>query len=226
MKKRLLCLTTAVILACSMAGCGDVKDDSSAADSTAAAAVKTESVETPPDLPEIEPVPVPEGGWTDETINDVTYINGKKINFPCKFKDLGEGFEIIKNDDFELNKKTKTVLAAVSYYGEIIASCKLRDCEDTNNLEEKELIYICFAPGLADEYSSDVPDKWPINVNGVTIGSSLDDCEKNFGLELGSFDDDDFNRFNDIRGEEVQILFVLDEDNGVDRLYVENIEKE
>ena len=225
MKKRLLCLTTAVILACSMAGCGDVKDDSSAVDSTAAAAVKTESVETPPELPEIEPVPVPEGGWTDETINDVTYINGKKINFPCKFKDLGEGFEIFP-DDIELNKEKKTALVSVSYYGEIIASCKLRDCEDTNNLEEKELIYICFEPALAAEYSSDVPDKWPINVNGVSIGSSFEDVENNFGLELGTFDD--YNAISRSIGEEnLKIMFTLDINNGVDRMYVyDNMEKE
>jgi len=223
MKKRLLCLTTAVILAFSMAGCGDVKDDSSAVDSTAAAAVNTESMETPPDLPEIEPVPVPEGGWTDETINDVTYINGKKINFPCKFKDLGEGFEIFP-DDIELNKEKKTVLASVSYYGEIIASCKLRDCEDTNNLEEKEIIYLCFEPALASEYSSDVPDKWPINVNGVTIGSSFEDVENNFGLELG--DDNEIIYMSDIHGETIKILFTLDKDNGIYRMYVSSTEKE
>ena len=221
MKKRLLCLTAAVILACSMAGCGDVSDSSSV-ESAKDALANTESVETPPELPDIEPVPVPEGGWTDETINDVTYINGKNINFPCKFKDLGEGFEIFK-DDVELNKEKKTALVSVSYYGQIIASCKLRDCEDMNNLEDKELIYICFEPAIAEDYASGVPEKWPINVNGVTIGSSLEDCENNFGLDL---DDDDGSIYMErIHGEKIKILFSLTEDKGIYRMYVSSMEE-
>ena len=111
MKKRLLCLTTAVILACSMAGCGDVKDDSSAVDSTAAAAVNTESASNTTEESESESSDSETEMTSDEVMEKFGYngtfdddvferivsevtIGDKTFSLPCKVSELGEDFEL------------------------------------------------------------------------------------------------------------------------------------
>ena len=111
MKKRLLCLTTAVILACSMAGCGDVKDDSSAVDSTAAAAVNTESASNTTEESESESSDSETEMTSDEVMEKFGYngtfdddvferivsevtIGDKTFSLPCRVSELGEDFEL------------------------------------------------------------------------------------------------------------------------------------
>ena len=183
MKKRLLCLTTAVILACSMAGCGDVKDDSSAADSTAAAAVKTESVETPPDLPEIEPVPIPEGGWTEETIQDVIYINGNNVHLPCKFEEFGDGFEISIDEYTKFKEHNDYNYASVTYkYNNVmIGLMSIGNCTNQDELQSGDIRFISCDSDLLEDGSN---NRVPISLNGVTLGSSKEEVEKYLGFEM------------------------------------------
>ena len=189
MKKRLLCLTTAVILACSMAGCGDVKDDSSAVDSTAAAAVNTESVETPPDLPEIEPVPVPEGGWTEETISEVIYVNGTNIKLPCEFEELNSKINILVDENhlyfFPNGQGAST---EIEYNGTEVGSAIIDDFSDEDNLKLGK-IYSIICNSDYNELGEN--NSAPININGIELGSSVNDVEKNL-----SFDKDE-NDFGD-----------------------------
>lgn len=181
MKKRLLCLTTAVILACSMAGCGDVKDDSSAVDSTAAAAVKTESVETPPDLPDIEPVPIPEGGWTEETIQDVIYINGNNVHLPCKFEEFGDGFEISIDEYTNIYEEHNYIFTPFKYNNIMIGTMNVANCTDYDSLKSGDVVcFTCDSDILED--GSD--NRAPISINGVSLGSSKEDVEKYLGFEM------------------------------------------
>ena len=181
MKKRLLCLTTAVILACSMAGCGDVKDDSSAVDSTAAAAVNTESVETPPELPEIEPVPVPEGGWTEETIQDVIYINGNNVHLPCKFEEFGHGFEISIDEYTNIHEEHNYIFTPFKYNNIMIGTMNVANCTDYDSLKSGDVVcFTCDSDILEDGSDNRVP----ISINGVSLGSSKEDVEKYLGFEM------------------------------------------
>ena len=180
MKKRLLCLTTAVILACSMAGCGDVTDDSSAADSTAAAAVKTESVETPPELPEIEPVPVPEGGWTEETIQDVIYINGNNVHLPCKFEEFGDGFEI-SIDEYTKFNDDNHAFVTYKYNDIMIGVMGIDNCTNKADLQSGDIVYLVCDSDLLEDGSN---NRVPISLNGVTLGSSKEEVEKYLGFEM------------------------------------------
>ena len=38
----------------------------------------------------MESVPIPENGWTDETLLDTIRINGEKVEFPFCLNDLGD----------------------------------------------------------------------------------------------------------------------------------------
>ena len=46
----------------------------------------------------MESVPIPENGWTDETLLDTVRINGEKVEFPFCLNDLGDGFMPIKDE--------------------------------------------------------------------------------------------------------------------------------
>jgi len=180
MKKKLLCLTAAVILAFSMSGCGDVSDSSSV-ESAAEAAANTESVETPPELPDIEPVPVPEGGWTEETIQDVIYINGKNVHLPCKFEEFGDGFEISIDEYTNFYEDENYAFLNFKYNDVMIGGMNIDNCNNQDELKSGDIIYL----GCSTDYLEDGSDnRVPISINGVTIGSSKEEVENHLGFDM------------------------------------------
>jgi hypothetical protein len=61
------------------------------------------TIESPIEYKTIDP---PEDGWTLELLNEVTYINGKDIDFPFCLNDLGEDFTFGDVSYDEFNQKS------------------------------------------------------------------------------------------------------------------------
>ena len=179
MKKSLLCLTAAVILAFSMSGCGDVSDSSSA-ESAKDALANTESVETPPELPDIEPVPVPEGGWTEETIQDVIYINGKNVHLPCKFEEFGDGFEI-SIDEYTKFNDDNHAFVTYKYNDIMIGGMGIDNCANQDELQSGDVVYIWCSTDYLEDGSD---NRAPVSINGVSLGSTKEDIENNLDFEM------------------------------------------
>ena len=167
--KKSAVILIAIMMACS-SGCGKVdnsgKSEKSSPSSLAQSAASTVSM---PD-----PVPVPEGGWTDETIKDVIYINGKNLELPCTIDDLGDGFEIEPNE--EADKEMKADGSAVyhlNYCGNFVGFAGMR---------ESDKIYLLDFDAF-DSPIEDYPDI-PFSINGVTIGTPFSEVRERMGKDF------------------------------------------
>ncbi|MBQ8966594.1 hypothetical protein [Ruminococcus sp.] len=125
-----------------------------------------------------DPVPVPEGGWTDETLKDVIYINDKNFDLPCTVDDLGDGFEIEpdKEADKELEDKGSASYD-LDYYGYNVGYII--------KMEKDTISSIYFESGTF-QFSSDVREDYPyvpFSINGVTIGMPFSEAKEIIGEE-------------------------------------------
>ena len=126
-----------------------------------------------------EPIPVPEGGWTDETIKDVIYINGKNLQLPCTIDDLGDGFEIVpdKEADKELEEKGSATYK-LNYYGYNVGQLYKN---------ESDKILSIYFEACESETScnvrADYPDI-PFSINGLTIGTTSSEIKEIMGEEF------------------------------------------
>ena len=193
MKKRLLCLTTAVILACSMAGCGDVKDDSSAVDSTAAAAVKTESASNTTEESESESSDSETEMTSDEVMEKFGYngtfdddvferiisevtIGDKTFSLPCRVSDLG--------DDFELGG------SGLVYKDTLSFSCTVESSDD-DTITLLDLCPFEWEYNEAKEKGIN-PDS---SVGGINRNADLEIIKKYFGEPMKHYNGSEGNEF-------------------------------
>ena len=130
-----------------------------------------------------EPVPVPENGWTDETLMDVIYVNGEKLTLPYTLSSLGEGFGFIK-DSFI----TKDIgcAANITYFGEECGLCSTSAITDVDNFARQEMVTL----SLSNLFNKEGVELLPISVNGVTLGTSYDDMVARLGFTVGEDKDD------------------------------------
>ena len=169
MKFKVVAVVLAAIMMC--AGCADTGgSEKNVPTSAKQSAVSTVSI---PD-----PVPVPEGGWTDETLKDVIYINGKNLDLPCTVDDLGDGFEIEpdKEADKELEDKGSASYN-LDYYGYNVGYII--------KMEKDTISSIYFESGTF-QFSSDVREDYPyvpFSINGVTIGMPFSEAKEIIGEE-------------------------------------------
>ncbi|MBQ8966595.1 hypothetical protein [Ruminococcus sp.] len=132
------------------------------------------------------PVPVPEEGWTDETLGDVIYLNGKKLQLPCYVEDLGEGFEVEPDEEREKNLEDKGYSTFfLDYYGYNVGVISLKGADR----KVISLDLTCY-----DDYDKLVKEypKLPFSVNGVTIGSSIEDMRTNLGKDSADDKEPDY----------------------------------
>lgn len=178
MNKRIIALLSALILMLSVTGCGDVSEPIDSGGNTVQSSgmseEKKETAESVPDMPEIEPIPIPEGGWTEESLKSIIYINGNQIPFPCTINDLGEGFEW-DVDDFSVFHEDKPSGVSIMYNGEQFAIAYV-DAKNESELSNGRITAITYT---YEGFSL-------LNINGITKGSSYDDVKK----RLGGMDDE------------------------------------
>lgn len=178
MKKKifsvLLCIT---MLTCSLTGCG--AEDDSSVDSTVeqSQSIEYETTEIPIEIKnklqaarDSEPIMIPADEWTIDTVCSVTYINGEKMSIPCTLRDLGDGFEIMEDEDHEFyfKEESRSANGYLSYYGKEVAGFSVKDCQSVDDVYDSPLNSLLFI----NRNGSD--NVFPISVNGVTIGDASD----------------------------------------------------
>ncbi|MDO4945896.1 MAG: hypothetical protein Q4E74_11940, partial [Ruminococcus sp.] len=138
MNKKIIALVSILTLAISMTGCGNVSEtndsNSSIVQSSETSETKKETTEPAPNMLKVEPVPVPEGGWTEETISEVIYVNGYNIKLPCDFEELSNKINIVTDKDhlyfFQNGQGAST---EIEYNGTEVGSVLIDDFSDKEN---------------------------------------------------------------------------------------------
>lgn len=182
---------TAIMMMCA-SGCANSEKNENAdkSDKTekSNSSVVTTTVANTVSMP--EPIPVPEGGWTDETIKDVIYINGKNLQFPCTIDDLGDGFEIELNEEADKEmKEDGSAVYHLNYCGDFVGFVGMR---------ESDKIYLLDFDAF-DSPIENYPDI-PFSVNGVTIGTPISEVREIMGKDFSDEKDNghfkcDFDNF-------------------------------
>ncbi|MBQ8961558.1 MAG: hypothetical protein IJ071_10170 [Ruminococcus sp.] len=185
MRKAAFLLAAAIML--SAAGCGEKSDSSvqSSKDTTSQAETSedTQDAGIPEEVlerlraaAEAEPKAVPEGGWTDSELMDVFYINGEKVSWPLTVSSLGESFGILTDEENFLPKEDTTG-AVITYYGTVCGMGAVNGVVDPEAFMDKDLYMIMFK----DIDSDNVPEMFPVSLNGVTYGTSYEDMVARLG---------------------------------------------
>lgn len=190
--KTCIAMLCAAVLVCTAVGCGDKNSGEESSETITISAEAKEKLQAAVD---IQPAEVPEGGWTDETLIDVMYINGEKTHFPCSLDDYGEGIEPIRDNAqyFQLNNDG-SVDAGLNFYDDFVGVCRVLDCESINEVRTSQLECLSFS---YDENAPETyPDIYPISINGVTMGTNYDEVVEKLGLTPISDDLDPYKNDN------------------------------
>ena len=200
---RLLCC--AVLTAAVLCGCGQNGDGNPApsGSSETAASVQTDGV--PADAAEQlravleqEPAAVPADGWTDDTLLDVTYVNGKKLQIPFSMDALGDGYQVVTDEDNFIQREEKTT-AALSYYGMICGLLTTPGKVTPESFAEQQFSGITFYTMVTEPES--YPEVFPISINGVTICTSYDEMVARLGFTaVGDEDPNTTGRSHTVTG--------------------------
>lgn len=115
-----------------------------------------------------EPITIPADEWTVDTVCSAIYINGKQLSLPCTINDLGEGFEIMEDEEHELTYRedNRSAMGYLSYYGNEVGTFAILNCDSIEKIYDLSLAALNF------ECDNEVI--CPVAVNGVSIGSDAE----------------------------------------------------
>ncbi len=183
---------------CAAAGCGG----SAVAETTAGAGIQAEtstvSETTTAEVEELEVDHVDEDGtiyyknpteWTYEKFFSELTINGKSIEAPLTIEKFGKDFSL-NTDTAEYLEADMVVCAEMSYKGSTFANVTLKDCQNEQDLSNKEIRLLVLSDVLYE--CDDFPN---ILISGIGISSNRNDIISVFGVPFkenatdGSIDD-------------------------------------
>ncbi len=176
MKKTVLTMLCAALIITPLAGCSQGK-----ASSDSPSAPQTQEVDSP------KSAAIPEGGWTDKSLLDVTTINGIKLSQSYTLSDIGDGFGLATGAGYFLKGDNRNT-ATLTYNGKNCGYATVEGDADENTIWQKRVVTISFS--RAAEGDPDAPDKFPFSMNGVTVGSSYDDVVSKLGFRSDKADFD------------------------------------
>ncbi len=135
-----------------------------------------------------EPVPIPEGGWTDETLNPVLLICGRPAETPFCLKNLLYGYSFYEDDKAYCETYADRIFTR---------TLLLHDgCCGMTNVFAADDVPAEAVPKMLDLYADWVvitpegKERYPVSVNCVTIGSTADEVRERIG-ELSYLYEDD-----------------------------------
>ena len=137
---------------------------------------------------EIKTIEPPEDGWTSEQLNNFIYINGVNYSYPIKLSDLGKNF--IADDNMILYKNKSSFGGSVN----------------------DDDIYTSLMFSISGN-QSEIPDNMLININGVTLGTELQDLFVKLGKAESETQDGLTRVIYNI--ESLTIIFILDEESKI-----------
>ena len=188
-KNRILKAISLIAAVCAAAGCGGSAVAGTTAGSTTLAV--TEAAE-----PEVDHVD--EDGivyyknpteWTYEKFFSELTINGKSIEAPLTIEKFGKDFSL-NTDTAEYLEADMVVCAEMSYKCSTFANVTLKDCQNEQDLSNKEIRLLVLSDVLYE--CDDFPN---ILISGIGISSNRNDIISVFGVPFkenatdGSIDD-------------------------------------
>ncbi|GAB5083024.1 hypothetical protein Osc1_22010 [Hominimerdicola sp. 21CYCFAH17_S] len=179
MKRKLVLFMAAALLSLTMTGCGNVSKTNSSNSNTMQNSelsdLNKDMTESVPNMSKIEPVAIPDGGWTVEAAAKVFYINGNQISVPFTIENLGENYSI-KEDTTQILDSGDC--GTTLYYNDIeILTLNYKDIESFDQLRNANV------QGIST-YWKNKNDKYENNYlvfNGIHLGSSSEEVELSFG---------------------------------------------
>ncbi len=174
------------------AGAGTQAETSTVSEATTAAESVSAEVE------ELEVDHVDEDGtiyyknpteWTYEKFFSELTINGKSIEAPLTIEKFGKDFSL-NTDTAEYLEADMVVCAEMSYKGSTFANVTLKDCQNEQDLSNKEIRLLVLSDVLYE--CDDFPN---ILISGIGISSNRNDIISVFGVPFkenatdGSIDD-------------------------------------
>ena len=127
--------------------------------------------------------------WTYEKIFSELTINGKSIEAPLTIEKFGKDFSL-NTDTAEYLEADMVVCAEMSYKGSTFANVTLKDCQNKQDLSNKEIRLLVLSDVLYE--CDDFPN---ILISGIGISSNRNDIISVFGVPFkenatdGSIDD-------------------------------------
>ena len=173
---KIIPLILAAIMSVNLSGCGNSTgaNGSQPAETSSTQGSKSTDLhaeQAPLEYP--KPQPIPESGWTYETLSNLFWVNGNYISLPCSFNDLGDGFDI-STDSYFRDYGNNFYAVALMYNEKEIGSVQIHS-DDNNYLNGNvEGIMIYYTESHSDS-------EYPIAINGITIGTETGVAEKYIG---------------------------------------------
>lgn len=124
------------------------------------------------------PVPVPEDGWTLETIARTVCIDGKTIEYPFTIDRLNQEFTINKNDTQIFESGAASTILYKD--GIPILTIEFQNITSYNQIKSTEPSG--FSSYYKDSYSIDENIRQILSINGIQLGASKNDIESAFGF--------------------------------------------
>ncbi len=184
--KRLL-LIGMLIISLSLSGCKKTVETDAGAETKGITQAVGEAADNE-SVTLIKTVEPPKDGWTLEQLNEVIYINDIKYNYPISLKDLGE--------NFDADKKLENLILYNNQnaFGGHVNENKVYD----------SLMF-----SISGNQSS-IPDNKLININGVTLGTEL----QNLFLKIGKTEIETKNELTRViyNVENLTLIFILDKE--------------
>lgn len=159
---KLFSVLLAAVLLCGMTGCDGNREFGTVSDKSSVV---------------FEPVSVPEGGWTIETVARTVCIDGKPIEYPFTIGGLGKEFTINKNDTQILESGAA---GTVLYKDGIpILNVEFQNITGYNQINSAKPSG--FSSYYKDRNSIEKNVHKIVSINGIQLGASKSDIESAFG---------------------------------------------
>lgn len=166
-------LLLAAVLLCGTTGCskneGEISEQSSSDD--------LQNISADNSIEDFEPVPIPEGGWTIETIAGTVCIDGKPIEYPFTIGRLDKEFKINKDDTQILESGA----ASTILYKDDIPILTIEFQNITNYNQINSTKPSGFSSYYEDSYSINEDVSKIVSINGIQLGASKSEIESAFG---------------------------------------------
>lgn len=209
-RKGLISALLAVVLIVGMTGCDKNGGENFQPESYSS---DSQNISTDNSIGDFKPVPVPEGGWTAESVTKTICIDGKPLEYPFTIGCLGKDFTINENDTqiFESG-----AAGTILYKDDIpILTIEFQNITSYDQINStKPYGFYSYYKDRSLIKSEEV--KEIVSINGVQLGETKDEIKTVFGNPNRISDDGKVLSYFDNSTGEVCLSFWLNEN---DELY-------
>lgn len=150
---------------------------------------------------EMKPVPIPEAGWTDETLLPVVSIVGKTPEMPFCLSELLYGYDLFGEDAAYYENYADSIFCDSLYLHR--SSLLLNDLFADDSIPESEVPNMLAFDTKWIVVTEDEKERYPISINCVTIGSTVEEL----AAQIGDVTEDGEKIIAECQTESIRIAF-------------------